>query len=815
MLGLLLAAAAHGDEGRGLLDLPFAELSVGSPAAPIAVEEIPIDGPFRLVGVVKGIRTYEAPLPVRPRALFYASAPPGMTLHRGTAGFHFGGDADDGGRPGTWQFTADAVQVRIKAQSAGPRAGEFTLTYPAATEREDALWRTRSKAASDADFVLHSAQVDDVTRDGLHLPVPSVAGWDLPISAGGILRFDLGVLPPEAAGSGAGARSDGADLIVRVDGEKAGAFRTTVGRFEAVRVPLDRWAGRTVRVSLSTVDTDSAHDHVFVAAPSLYVPPARPKRLLLVFIDTLRRDHLGMYGATRGASPTLDAWAEQAVVFEDARSVAPWTLPSARSALSGLQPEHWEGARSLPMRLADAGWATGAFVGNVYLSSNFDMADGWGEHGCVNWPYARVQVDRGLDFLDRHADQDAVLMVHFMDMHLPYKEPAAYRHIYEGPRPAALPEGFNRNTLLAAAKGNRSKVKDYLIARYDQNLRYIDAEVKRLLRAVGTEATVVLFADHGEEFFDHGDLEHGHSLYDELLRVPMAISGPGLGARRVPGPVSLLDLTPTVLDLLGHADRTLAGHSLAGAARGEPDAAVVDRPIAFGRPLYGNEAWGSVRSGVKYLSRSGKELLFDLGLDPGETEDLRHAVEPTRGRAALAGGLGRPVGVGYRLSVKGRGNTDLRVEITVPGGIADVWVGDDPTQHSEAAVSRDTDERATATFLSSRGSHREVFVIPRQDAVATAPTVEVRVAGVGPSGVRLAALPFDGAGAALGELRVGGHTLTVTYAVVPLPAGKAAPGADPELQGALEMLGYSAREEGGAPEGSAPTPENKPRSDTP
>jgi len=112
--------------------------------------------------------------------------------------------------------------------------------------------------------------------------------------------------------------------------------------------------------------------------------------------------------------------------------------------------------------------------------------------------------------------------------------------------------------LLAAAKGNREKIKNYLVGRYDQNMRYVDDQLARLFGRVGDEATVVVFADHGEEFFDHGDLEHGHTLYDELLRIPFIVKSPGLAPRRVATPVSLLDLTPTVLDLLGAPDPKLA-----------------------------------------------------------------------------------------------------------------------------------------------------------------------------------------------------------------------------------------------------------------
>lgn len=801
ILGLLPATLAG--SGVGLAGLPFAELQVSTAAPAAEGERILVNGPFRLVGVAQGVRSYEAPIPVRPRALFFTSPPEGMTLKRGGTSFRFGADPDDAILPGTWLFSAHSITVRVKADAPPPQPGEFVLTYPAAQEREDALWRARSGAADDAAFVRRSAQVDDVTRDGLYLPAPSVVGWDVTVPERGVLRMQVGVLPPEIADA---ATSDGADVEVRVNGELAGTARAQVRDFTDVSVQLDRWAGQSVRLSVTTKDHDTTRDHVLVAAPSLYTPSDKPRRAVLVFLDTMRRDHLGVYGYQRGASPKLDAWAKDAVVFDDARSVAPWTLPSTRSALSGLEPEHWADARTLPERMAALGWATAAYVGNVYLSSNFDMSGGWGEHGCVNWPYARLEVDRTLDFLERHPDQDALVMVHFMDLHLPYKEPWNYRGIYEQERPAGLFEGFSRTTLLAAARGNREKVRDYIVARYDQNLRYVDDQLARLLRGVGDDATVVVFADHGEEFFDHGDLEHGHTLYDELLRIPMIVKSPGLAPRRVSTPVSLLDLTPTVLDLLGAPDPSLAGRSLVGLARGEADPALESRPLGFGRPLYGDEAWGSLSNKLKYISRSGKELLFDLGSDPGEQNNLRPDRDPTESRAAMAAALQRETGVGFRLAPKGKGSGAFTVEMCVPGGVARAWVGDDPTNHSSATVEQVDEELVRASFTSPRGNHREVFVIPRVAAQQVAPSVTVRVARDGLEPVSLGARAFDGFGDLLAKVSSAGRTLEVTYASLPFPAGQAVVGADDELNAALEALGYMARDD----EDASPEPSGAP-----
>ncbi len=799
MLGFVAAALAG--DGVGLTELPFASLAVPSGESNAAA--ISVRGPFRLVSVVNGVRSYEAALPVRPRALFFSSAPAGMTLKRGKSQLRFAAEPEDASEGGTWCFTPDAIVVRVKEDSPAP-AGEFILTYKDARAREDALWRDSAGEAAgpegDAAFVVRSAQVDDTTRRGLYLPVPSTATWDVDVPADGVLRMQPGILPPEIAD---GTRSDGATLTVSVNGAVEATFSLATRRFDDVRVPLGAYAGQRVRLGLATSDADPTRDHVFVGSPALYATSNAPRRALLVFVDTLRRDHLGVYGHTRGASPAIDAWANTGTVFEDARSVAPWTLPSSRAVLSGLQPEQWSDERSLPSKLSARGWATGAYVGNVYLSSNFEMAGGWGEHGCINWPYGRIEVDRALDFLDRHDDQDALLMVHLMDMHLPYKEPPAYRGLYEGEEPPGLGSSFNRNTLLSASRGNRDNVRDYLLARYDQNLRYVDDQVARLLSAVGPDATVVFFSDHGEEFFDHGELEHGHTLYDELLRIPLIVKAPGLTERRVTTPVSILDVTPTVLELLGLSAEGLDGHSLVAAARGQPDATLAARPIGFGRPLYGNEAWGSLVDGLKFISRAGDELVFDLTKDPGETSDIRSSVDPAPSRAAMATALGRESAIAYRLYPRGKSAGGLTVEVHVPGGIRDAWVGADPTNHSDATVEMLDADTVKATFKSGR-AQREIFVVPVADAVQTAPLTSVLVRGGEP--VFLDALPLDGAGLPLARVTAGGRTLEVTYMSTPLPGGRELVAVDNEQTSALEALGYLQPEDEGdaAPAGKAP-----------
>jgi len=786
-LSLLLGApSARAADGVGLVEVAPVAIEIPRSSLGPAPEDIPVDGPFRLVGVVGGVRTYEAPLPVRPRALYFEREPLGMELRKEERKLAYASEPEVRGMAGGWEINRDSIMVRVRIDTRRPRAGQYVLRYPPATEREEVL---RFRGGDAASWAVRSMQVDSTSRKGILLPAPGSATWELDVVPGSRLRFDLGLVPPEIH---LGQVSDGATLEVLAGDTVVGQFRADVGQFEQHEVELP--SGKQ-RLTLRSTDADTALDYLFVAAPTVYVPDTTPRRVVLAFIDTLRRDHMGTYGYARPTTPDLDRWAEGAVVFDNARTVAPWTLPSTRSLWTGRQPEWWSGARTLQEALAARGWATGAYVGNVYLSSNFEMDRGWGEHGCVNWPAAAYETRLGRAFLDAHADQDALLMVHFMDLHLPYKEPRRYRKLWAQQEPPGLEPFFNRTMLLRAAMRTRDMLVPYLIDRYDQNIRYVNDELSSFLEGLPDDAIVILFADHGEEFFDHGDFEHGHTLYDELLRVPLIVKAPGLAPRRVTDTASLLDVAPTILELLGLPGDTLGtpeGTSLARAARDGADPALANRALAFGRALYGGEQWASLQGSQKYITTRGHELLFDVAADPREQDDLAVTGGNVRpGRVALATGLGRDVVQALRVSPTGRPESPIEVELHVPGGVGRAWVGDDPTSITLATVDTSTPDLVRLVFESRLKENREVFIVPNLPADDIVGEVGIRIAGKMKNFEKLRAKPHDGSGAMLSRARSGSTAATVTWAIVPVPGGSATEGSDDEMAGALEALGYT------------------------
>ena len=760
----------------------------------------PVKGPWRIVHSVDGVRTWEAPIPVRPRTLFFHRPPSGMKLDREkTDGSskrlkHVDGLAG-AGKADTWAFSADAIQVRRSLSSGPPAAGEYSVRYDRARVREEGL-NKRMSDVSVADFVFRSVQVGDTNRHGLHLPAPSEIRFLVDVPAGGVLKFESGILPPEAAMEG--ADSDGAALIIEIHRGNSATILQTIevgSQFEKHRVDLSQYGGETVTLGLkSSPGNTTTLDYVFIAAPTIYTPKQDSPQVVLIFIDTLRADAMGMYGYDRDTSPKLDEWAEQAAVFTQARSVAPWTLPSARTMVTGTHPERWDKTDRLQDRLAKNGWATGMVAGNVYLSSNFEMADGWGTHRCVNWPQGSMQIRRGEAFLEDHKDQPAFLLLHLMDMHLPYTEPLGYRSLFVDEVPSGVdPTGyFLRNEVNRMVRSGGEVAKAYVRGRYDNNMRYLDDQLEGFLDGLRDDAVVLITSDHGEEFWEHGGFEHGHTLYDELLRVPMILRGPGVTSGRFDTPTSLLDVAPTLAAMMGVDTVGMAGEDLRGLADGSAAPRFEERPLSFGRPLYGLRRWGSLHEGMKYSSFEGDEEVYNLDADPGEQSNLIETHDPAPLRNALSTSLERPYVPVWRLVLNKSSSSDsVRVRLKHP--MAGAWVGDDPTMRGKARVDLQPDH-LVARWPKQRGMV-EVFVLPNPDDLPETLDVEVKV------GKRIQThtitlvereRPEPGQADTLLEVRLGGRTLTMTSAFAPVPSelDSAIEGFDAEVAGDLESLGY-------------------------
>jgi arylsulfatase A-like enzyme/Flp pilus assembly protein TadD len=346
----------------------------------------------------------------------------------------------------------------------------------------------------------------------------------------------------------------------------------------------------------------------------------RGGNVLLVTIDTLRRDRLGAYGNTTGLTPTLDRLASSGVRYTRALSHAPMTLPAHTSILTGLTPRTHgihvngssrldEGVPTLATVLKQAGYRTGAFVGAFVLDARFGLSRGFDEYD-DRYPHeadaatfkvadrraAEVVQAAGDWILRPAAGAEAVApwfgWVHLFDPHTPYDPPAEYR----AQRPP-----------------------------YDGEIAYTDAMLGQLLDRLSAaraldRTMIVVTADHGESLGDHGETTHGLFAYESTLAVPLIVSGAAIGRGVVDLPVAHADLLPTIVDLVGVAPPpNLDGRSAV-------DLPTADRPVYF-EALEANltRGWapltGVVSGDWKYIDLPLPEL-YNLRSDPGEEHNL-------------------------------------------------------------------------------------------------------------------------------------------------------------------------------------------------
>jgi hypothetical protein len=744
----------------------------------------PLSGEWTRGELADGLQAWSTPLPIRLRSLFFHRPPEDMAL-LGAAGKRL--RFSQVPRAGQWRF--DAESLTFWTQSGEDPPESLSIQYARAIERERSLNQAFADL-SPSEFLARSAQVGPITRRGLFLPAPARATWNLTLPQSAHFEFTPQILPPEAADPK--RHSDGAELQVTLQ-DPAG---TTLFQWKQriapegtptpARLDLSDFSGQEVRLTLTSDPGETADlDYLFLAEPRVYTRTPNPPRIVIIFVDTLRQDALGIYGQSRDTSPNLDAWSNQAAIFTEARTVAPWTLPSTRTMLSGLQPESWTTTPDLPARLGAAGWSTAFIAGNVYLSTNFDMSEHWGFHRCVNWPRAEQQIELATELLDRWSDRPVFMVLHLMDMHLPYEEPPAWRTKFAGERPTTLEaDSFQRGDVTAANLDANGRA--WLVGRYHNNLAYIDHQLGPLLRAMDPQDTVILLSDHGEEFWDHGGFEHGHTLYEELLRIPLIARGPNLRPGTQAAPVSLLDIAPTVLHAAG-----LPTDGLHGLALQTLPQHTDPRPLAFGRPLYGHRRWG-VWSGTEKLTlHQTRADRVDLAVDPDEA----HPGTPSPDSllpSVLSVALGQPVAPSIRLFPQRKGNRqDIHMRVQVEGGLLAAFVADDPTLQSEAELTQ-TGEQVHIRWAGATRGAREVFLIP------TSTTGELHIWGevqLGdsppipfdrriPAGLPMVATPIPTAAK--------GPTIELGRNWTPYdpPQGGALPGMDPEVAGELEALGY-------------------------
>ena len=323
------------------------------------------------------------------------------------------------------------------------------------------------------------------------------------------------------------------------------------------------------------------------------VEPAPPPNIVLIVVDTLRADRVGCFGADRATTPAIDGLATDGVVFDRAYSVAPWTMPSVASILTGLYPgahgvDHISAvlpdqADTLAERLHRAGYNTTGIVSHVLLTRKFNFHQGFDTyleseargHDYVSTPGVVGQAEDALDKLTA-SPAPFFLFIHLFDPHYNYKRHPQYG--FSAPRQGRLDGTQSMHELRTIRRTMTAPEIAYLRDIYDEEVRFTDDGIGRITEAIRKhgvydKTAILVTADHGEEFLERGWIGHTVSLYNELVHVPLVLKLPDgrYAGTRLAAPISSVSITPTLLDLAGvGAHLALHGRSLqpliAGAA---------------------------------------------------------------------------------------------------------------------------------------------------------------------------------------------------------------------------------------------------------
>jgi arylsulfatase A-like enzyme/Tfp pilus assembly protein PilF len=353
--------------------------------------------------------------------------------------------------------------------------------------------------------------------------------------------------------------------------------------------------------------------------------------IVLITLDTTRADRLGCYGYQHGATPNLDALARDATVFREAVAPVPVTLPSHSTMFTGLYPPR-HGVRYNGMfRLADssvtvaellrdAGWKTAGVPASFPLSERTGIGQGFESYhdmfrdlfrgggqgeGDVTVDSERPadEVSRiGVEFLEGAVGRPFFLWLHYWEPHYPYHPPFPFS----------------------------SKFRD---RPYDGEIAYMDHEIGKVFDALQRlglrdRVLVIVAGDHGEGLYDHGEKMHANLVYETTMRVPLIIRPPGGGSRVIDEPVTLADLTPTMLDFAGVDGPEMEGISLKSSVLGgQPPRRDIYFESLAGSLTYAWSPLEGIRRGKwKYVRSSGPEL-FDLDEDPGESRNVESVYE--------------------------------------------------------------------------------------------------------------------------------------------------------------------------------------------
>jgi arylsulfatase A-like enzyme len=509
---------------------------------------------------------------------------------------------------------------------AGPEAKTYTLVTPVSTPMSRARQIVvRPTDTAGATFEIEYVRV--VTRAEHLAGVPSGVGWQglsevfrelLVTRSPETMMFEV-TLPERGWLDLAVGTVDDRPATFRVGIREAGSSGgetvlldytvTTPHRWERQPIDLSGFGRRTVQLTFSLA-AEAPGIPGFWGTPVVRTRAAAaegaPQGIIVIQADTLRPDHLPVYGHTRETTPFLAQLASEGTVFQNAYAQAGWTKVSTPSIMTGLYPST-HGVAKLDDRLPAsattlaevyraAGHATLSLSSVMFTGQFTNLHQGFeelheasstGDPGPYASKTARDYVDRAIAWIERHRDEPFFIYLHVFDPHSPYEPRRPYdtlwadismrdEHIRQREAlrktiaaPFLAGRGMATREEMIKAEVDPARYIAYDKDWYDSSIRGMDAEIARLMQRLRTagldnKTAVVFLSDHGEEFHEHGRMWHGQSVYTEMMRVPLIVRWPGqVQARRIEEPVQLIDVMPTLLDIsrLSHPEG-LQGQSL-------------------------------------------------------------------------------------------------------------------------------------------------------------------------------------------------------------------------------------------------------------
>lgn len=409
-----------------------------------------------------------------------------------------------------------------------------------------------------------------VADDALVLPEESRVDYFLRLPQQARLKFDLNGHP----GSGLAVHAQPAEAPERLLWESSGAASADLDLAD-----LSAGVWKLSFVSTGRGQLRVERPHLIGTAPAGVALPfvnPQPWNILLYVIDTLRADHLGVYGYKRPTSPRIDTFAGEATVFTQVTAQSSWTRPSVGSIMTGLNP-YKHGALRLSDKLRPEavtlaeilqrqGYATAGFVTNVNVSRTFGFDRGFERYVYLpeseQRPSMHVPADElhaALDpWLRGQGKQPFFLYVHATDPHTPYTPAAEAAQRFADPHlvGSLLGQALPLQRLIDDPSLFSAENLAHVVSLYDAEIAFVDEQFGRLLDTLKSldlyqRTLIILTSDHGEEFYDHGGFEHGRTLYQEQLAVPLLVRRPGQRGSRSNRTAQHVDILPTVLATLG------------------------------------------------------------------------------------------------------------------------------------------------------------------------------------------------------------------------------------------------------------------------